>query len=539
MVCPSCGAIRPDRENLLRHVDLVAASADTYRAPAVRLLKAMGHASLALTICLASMTTDTKGADTVLTPSTPSPDACLPIDMPAMDLLFSAPKKVFAHYFNRFPLSIDNKSAASDYYSREYLNPRGEDNKWLANGGFLRSRPMPVPVSPGPEYVIENLKREVRLALSRGITGFTFDILSLGDIQPGSYLPNMLKAASEVDSRFQIVLMPDMAALGPDTNKVIKIIKTVSNLSGLLHLPDGRLVVAPFLSESVSPAEWKALKLRLAQDGIKVAFIPTFLNQKYIAKYGAVGDGFGTFGTPLPPQGLAIRAGAAAAHAERKIFMAGISGQGYRPKEYRYWEAQGSLAFRNSWLGAIEGDADWIQLTTWNDFSESTQVLPYTDRDGSAGTGYFNLTGFYASWFLTGEVPVITHDVLYYFYRKHAVHAWAPKAGEQVTNASFWQPGKDAIEMLGFLQAPATLAISVGGKNYTKKVDAGVQSFSVPLGVGTPRFSLLRNDDVVISFEGATPIVGESNLPDGYADLTYWSGSASAKGTCFSSAIRW
>ena len=85
------------------------------------------------------------------------------------------------------------------------------------------------------------------------------------------------------------------------------------------------------------------MKSRLAQDGIKIALITTFLNPKYIPKYGAAGDGFGTFGTPLPPQGLAIKAGAAAAHAVGKIFMAGISGQGYRPKEFRYWEAQGSL----------------------------------------------------------------------------------------------------------------------------------------------------------------------------------------------------
>ena len=76
----------------------------------------------------------------------------------------------------------------------------------------------------------------------------------------------------------------------------------------------------------------------------------------------------------------------AIAHAEGEAFMAGISGQGYRPKNFLYWEAQGSLTYRSAWLGAIEGDADWIQLTTWNDFGESTQVSPYTDRTGSAGT---------------------------------------------------------------------------------------------------------------------------------------------------------
>ena len=234
-----------------------------------------------------------------------------------------------------------------------------------------------------------------------------------------------------------------------------------------------------------------------------------------------------------------MKVASALAHAEGVAFMAGISGQGYRPKEYRYWESQGSLTYRTSWLGAIEGGADWMQLTTWNDFGESTQIVPYTDRSGSAGTGFFNLTGFYASWFLTGNAPVITHDVLYYFYRRHPVGAVAKKAGQQARNAVFWQPGKDLIEVLGFLKTPGTLAISIGGNEYKKKVDAGVQSFSVPLGAGTPRFSLLRGDHAVIAFEGATPIVREFDLPDGYADLTYWSGSASENGTCFSDAIRW
>jgi hypothetical protein len=349
----------------------------------------------------------------------------------------------------------------------------------------------------------------------------------------------MLKAVSEVDRRFQIVLMPDMAALGPDPSVLIEMIKTLYKEPGLLHLPDGRLVIAPFLSEAAPPEAWEILRSRLASDGLKIAFVPTFLSIKHIVRYSAVADGFGTFGTPLPLEGYAIKAGTALAHAEGKIFMAGISGQGYRPKEYRYWEARGSLAYRNSWLGAIKGGADWIQLTTWNDFSESTQVAPYTDGNGSSGTGYFNPTGFYASWFLTGKAPSITHDVLYYFYRRHSINANAARAGTQTKNAVFWQPGKDIIELVGFLKAPGTLAISIDGARRTKRVDAGVQFFSVPLGVGSPRFSLLRNNDAVISFDGKTPILRESDLVNGYADLTYWSGSASAKGTCFSDAIRW
>src|SRR5262249_23218491 len=125
------------------------------------------------------------------------------------------------------------------------------------------------------------------------------------------------------------------------------------------------------------------------------------------------------------------------------------------------------------------------------------------------------------------------------FYRRQAVSAKGRNAAEQVKNAVFWQPGKDIIEVVGFLKAPGTLVISIDGKTYSKTVDAGVQSFTVPLGFGTPRFSLLRENKAVISFDGASAVVREAQLPNGYADLTYWSGSASAEGTCFSNAIQW
>lgn len=477
------------------------------------------------------------GAATEEARSSSPPSACLPIRMPNVDALFSSRRKVFAHYFNRFPLSLDNKESSEDYYATEFLSPKGEHNKWLAQGGFLRSRPLPVPIGPANRYVVENLKKEVRLALSRGITGFTFDILSMGDITPGSFLPNMLEAASEVDPRFAIVLMPDMASFGPDVEAVINIAKSLYNNQGLFRLPDKRLVIAPFLAEAVAPEAWESMKTELTKHHIKIAFLPTFLNPKYISRYRSVGDGFGTFGTPLPSQGAAIKAGIRESHELGKGFMAGISGQGYRPKEYRFWESEGSLAYRNSWLGAIEGGADWVQLTTWNDFSESTQIIPYTDGSGSVGTGYFNLTGFYAAWFLTGQRPTITHDVLYYFYRRHSTGVPAPKAGEQSRSAHFWQPGKDNVELVGFLKEPGILSISVGGKIDRKSVGSGVQSFSVPLASGRPRFSLQRSGGTVISFEGTPEIVSEA--PGGYADLTLWSGSASSEGTCYSDAIRW
>lgn len=477
-------------------------------------------------------------AESSSTPTTFSVDACLPIDMPAADKIFSSTRKIFAHYFNRLPLSIDNRPATDDYYTNEYLTPSGEHDKWLAEGGYLRSRPLPVD-APKPNYTIENLKHEIRLAMSRGIAGFTFDILSLDDISAGSYLPNMIEAAQAVDPRFQIVLMPDMSALHGDTHAVLEIVRALYTRPSLYRSPNGTLVVAPFLSESVSASAWNAMKRQLDDEGLPITLIPTFLSlqQTYIDSYRAVSDGFGTFGTPLPSQALFVSDEAARAHAAGKTYMAGISGQGYRPKNFLYWEANGSLAYRDGWTAAIASGADSIQLTTWNDFSESTAVSPITDREGTSGTGYFNLTGYYASWFLNGRPPVITHDVLYYFYRKQPVGAAAPLAGSQTVMVESSGPSADEIELVGYLTAPGTLSITIDDNTFTADVAAGVQSLRAPLSAGRPHFALTRNAASVIAFDGQTTIVGGEGLAAGYADLTYWSGSASAKGTCFSDSL--
>ena len=65
-------------------------------------------------------------------------DPCLAFALPNADVLFNSSKKVFAHYFYPFPLSINNKSASDDYYNANYLNRNGESGKWAASGGYLR-----------------------------------------------------------------------------------------------------------------------------------------------------------------------------------------------------------------------------------------------------------------------------------------------------------------------------------------------------------------------------------------------------------------
>jgi hypothetical protein len=473
-------------------------------------------------------------ASTLVTASN-SGDACIPAVMPSATALFNSPKRVFAHYFHPFPVSIDNAAPPNDYYNKNYLTKTGESGKWVTQGGFLRQRPLGVTASAKSNWQQLNMESEVRAAIARGITGFTFDSMSATDAtDSNSALHLMLAAAHAVDSRFKIVVMPDIAVLGSDSNTVVEIIATAAASPAAYRLSDGRLVVSAF-DAGLNPASWwLSVISRLTSQGIHIAFVPTFLG------WSATADAFAPFSYGFGDWGSATVGGASAQLGDpeivhktyNKIFMMPVDPQQYRPKDFVYWEAGNSAAFRDAWNSSIQGDADWIQLVTWNDFSETSAITPATDAtlQKTIGTGFYNLTGYYAAWFLSGQQPRITHDVLYYFYRREATTAASPAQTKKDTIAG--GTAQNSIELLAFLTSPGVLKITVGGKTYTQNAAAGVVSFKVPSQAGTPLFTLSRSGADVFSFHGGVQIYGSAGLPSGIQDLTYWNGSASKSGVC-------
>jgi Glycosyl hydrolase family 71 len=496
-------------------------------------------AGLALVCSTACKTAPPNNAATDAPTADVAPDAvaavfnpCRPFAMPSADALFASDKKVFAHYFYPFPLSMDNAVSAQDYYNRNYLSPTGESSKWVTEGGYLRARPLPVTPSTSTTWQIDNMKTEVRMAIAAGITGFTVDVLAATEVNPGSQLQNLLTAAAAVDSRFRIVVMPDIAALETPSAAVVEsIISSVATSPAAYHLTDGRLVVTAFDASLETAAFWSGVMTDLSTAGIDVAFVPTFLGWSANATaYAPFSYGFSDWGTATPTSSTNMQVAPGQAHALGKIFMMPVDPQQYRPKDFAYWEAGNSAAFRDAWTSAITGDADWIQLVTWGDFSESSQIEPYTDATLATdiGTGYYDMNAYYASWFLTGAAPTITEDALFYFYRREALASLDP--AQTTPTHAVGTAGTDNIEVVGFLAAPGTLEITIGGHTYTQDAPAGVTSFSVPLATGTPQFGLVRDGTEVVSAAGTISIVDA--LPSGTLDLTYWSGSVSAAGTC-------
>lgn len=434
--------------------------------------------------------------------------------------LRASPRKVFAHYFPPFPISIDNRPPEQDYYTTQFLDPAGEGGRHLAYGGFLRDRPLPRPPRAGADWAHEDMCEEVRRAAAIGLDGFACDILASTG-QNWSRIQDLMAAAAETDPGFKIVLEPDMTAeFRAHPERLVGAIETLARSPAAYRLADGRLVVAPYNAQAQTPAWWRQTLSDLHTGGVDVALVPIFQGwDRYAASYAPFSLGFSDWGPRDPISAALLERAPAAAHKSVSIWMAPVSPQDMRPKAHSYWEAHNSLNYRKMWQSAIGGGADWVQVVTWNDYSEGTEISP----SASLGYSFYDLTAYYIQWFKTGSPPPIRRDVLYYFHRVHSVDA-PPDATRQ--DSPFARRGPqapvDQVELLGFLKAPGVLGVTLAGQSYRETVPTGVQSVRVPLAAGTPAFTLSRRGRPLIKLTSRWPI--QATVV--YQDLLYHGGDS-------------
>ncbi|MFG2981224.1 endo-1,3-alpha-glucanase family glycosylhydrolase [Streptomyces sp. NPDC048258] len=421
------------------------------------------------------------------------PSGVLPFDMPQPAALRSGAaggKLVFAHYFTPYPLSLDNASADGDYYTRHYLNPDGESGKHEKYGGLLRDRPLPTPPKSG-DWEYANLQQEVRTARAAGIDGFTLDMLSLsGKNWDRSNL--LMAAARSVDPAFKIMLMPDMTSLKTDDPGVLAdAIATLGDAPAAHRLPDGRLVVSPFKAEAKSAAWWtRVMEILKTEHGIRTAFVPLFLDfGAHNGAFAPISYGFSEWGSRSYVGQESSTRDVRRAHDMGKIWMQPVSVQDARPNQGIYDEAGNTATLRSTWTHAIEDGADWVQLTTWNDYSEGSQFAPSLHN----GHAYLDLTSYYLTKFKTGSWPKIVRDTLYLTARTQFANAdptgdqsllMAPRKGSAAP--------RDTVEVLSFLAEPGAVRTTVGSAKATHEAPAGIHSELLPLKAGTTSAQVVR-----------------------------------------------
>lgn len=276
---------------------------------------------------------------TAATP-TPSPTPTvttpwLPFDLPADVRTGVGTRKVFALYFPTFSRVIRGTAdERTDYYTDVHLSPRGEMDRYIAGGGYLRDRPWHFPSTaisgtnnPSYEDRVAAVRTEVRQAIAAGLDGWYLDVLKFaGDLTSPSLWQRdnvvgttyaVLDAVADVNrldnQQFRLILMPDLFSRGAMTSRtpqsmahgllsLVNSNTTVSpdgaardRRSTLMTVPDGvggqRVVLMPAGDPDLSgwtssnpPAAgqgagyWTSVHTSLAAAGLPVSLMPMFLS---------------------------------------------------------------------------------------------------------------------------------------------------------------------------------------------------------------------------------------------------------------------
>ncbi len=407
--------------------------------------------------------------------------------------LRSSEKKVFAHYFGPYPRSWSNEAMSTQAYENYYNNPNYTTNGDEPMGGMFRDRPLTRPQLSG-DWLYQDSQWDIEQAMAGGIDGWVCDLLGTSGSNHDRYM-KMVEVAHDLDNGFKVIPMIDMngntrassPAVAADAVRKYFLTGGLGSAprKGAWRLSDGRYVVSAFKGEGPNPidvdsqAQWiQDLFSELSTTwGVQVAYMPCYLNWNYSsnAAFTPLQWGSGSWGYGADPAAINAASNQTAAAKARgeKSFMP-ICSQDIRygnggPK---FDEALNTGAQRAAWTKAINEDTDFVQLVTYNDFSE-TPIAP------SAANGWciLDIGSYFITRWKTGQYPAITRDVLYLSHRSQTLDATttgpqslfdvqAPRGSTSTV--------RDHVEVLSFLKAPATITVNTG---------SGTQNYNAPAGM--------------------------------------------------------
>ncbi len=345
---------------------------------------------------------------------------------------------------------------------------------------------------------LEACKWEIAQALAGGVNAFVFD--TCGGVHEFGIPDTMIRAAEELGGQFKVGLCLDFAG-GSQTAKVESVqtwLKRHGDSPSLLRIK-GRPAFVTYMSYR------KPEEVRRSFDELRAAAgVPIFLHQdfcefpmhgktpeewrKAIEPYLGIADGMGCFYSRcgFERDAAAFRTFAQSLHAAGMLWGMSPWCNYYTPGRGASMEnlgADNSRLWDSMWRVAVETKADYVLLTTWNDITEDTSVMPSLRKHF---TFMDLLAGYYGPWFRTGVEPKPTRDQVYLFYRPYRTDAARPVVAAPSARGCASQ---DFIEVRSFLTAPGTIELAGIGR---RDVPAGMSSIEFPAKPGAVTVSLVR-----------------------------------------------
>ncbi|MBI5834199.1 MAG: glycoside hydrolase family 71 [Armatimonadetes bacterium] len=384
----------------------------------------------------------------------------------------------------------------------------------------------------GGDSKVEDYMREIQAAQSRGIDGFALNCGGWTAREPHYKARTLLiyEAAKRLNSGFKLFVSADYCC-GLTLDETKDILTSLADHPNQFQV-GGKPLLSTFTGEGADNQQGRDLCAfldRLGGDkGRACVFVPYFYPRPNVTEHPSPEvaaqvlrdhptlDGFFYFGAAGTDTQLASsnRNCAKAWLGAGKLFMAcatpyyrGLGGN------YRCFETNGFEGFAKQFVGAIEDQATWIEIVTWNDWGEASYVAPFGEPSATELWGghwgkilshvaYLDAMRYYIDWYKTGQAPKITADKLFYAYRPH------PKALLGPTKA---RPGGadallDKVFVTVYLTAPATLTVTSGDAEQRFDLTAGVKHVALDAKPGAQRFRLMRGGATLVDKTGELPI---------------------------------
>jgi glucan endo-1,3-alpha-glucosidase len=417
----------------------------------------------------------------------------------------------------------------------------------------------------GSRATVANFENEIQQAQARGIDGFALNCGAWNSSYQNT-VAMIYQAAQELGTNFKLFISADMSSNLQNTD-IANMIATCNsfpyNENQLYY--NNKLVLSTYVG---GPAQSSYIQDNYASS---VFFVPSYHahdsngnavetptqeEDEAVLQDNQSLDGFFYFGAAGTPNALStcLQEMAPIWHGADKLFMASITPY-YRALagNYRCFETNGCEGVIDEWQAAVAWPpaqspapvlqaADWAEIVTWNDYTESTYVAPFAETGATQGpwsaensgsylchTGYLDLSQYYIQWFKLGHPPLITQDVIYYSYRlqNKTIQGFSNPTATPIVLASPVGATNldDQIYVTVALTAPANLQVSVGTNSpVTYPAPAGISSYRYPFGNGIPQFTLLRNGNTILTQTGEQAISDNNN----WANYQYFSSSSNS-----------
>ena len=193
---------------------------------------------------------------------------------------------------------------------------------------------------------------------------------------------------------------------------VRQVLDVAGNSPALLR-QDGRPVLFFYSANRLKPAQWADIRTRLHASGVDPLFVAENTQSPLLEAFDGEFDYASNRFSPSDfltfdrRQGLRVQTHhlLGAGHGSRRIWAATVS-PGYNDvrlaadgRTTRVTERQGGAYYESQWHAALASGADWVLITSWNEWFENTAIEPAV----SFGDEYLRRTRFWTYLFHTAQ----------------------------------------------------------------------------------------------------------------------------------------